>query len=81
MRHIPRKLSATQRWRTGRFVTGLMALPFRMIAPVGAVSGLSGSTDAANCVVEVVGVTVFCAWAVRAIKMTIEAKNTLSALC
>jgi len=42
MRQMPDVASSTHKWRNGTPVTGLMAVPFRMMPPKGAVTADAG---------------------------------------
>ena len=74
MRQMPEVASATHKWRNGWPVTGLMAVPFRMMPPKGAVTAAFesfwGFGTPRYCIVVVLGVTMV--WALAVTKASIR---------
>src|SRR5436305_12325233 len=68
MRQMPEVASSTHKWRKGAPVAGLMAVPFRMMPPRGAVTAAAvlfcGFGTPRYCIVVVAGVTLVWAFAV-----------------
>ena len=77
---MPAEPSATHRWRTGWLVSGLMAVPYMITPPAGAVIGLCVSGVPAIWTVLVAGLTAVWAFAKIAANITIRQQEKIMAL-